>query len=167
MSRGHRRRHCEERSDSGNLMPLRKNMRSPRFARDDNWFKEKVVRSARPKGKRCRHRMISYPLEVVWKRCRQILWIIQGTWVIHESRLLYIRGTAHDAVVLPPRLGCNEVDAVRSARPKGKRCRHRMISYPLEVVWKRCRQILWIIQVRRRDPSLGEQPQGQYEVSYG
>jgi len=24
----------------------------------------------------------------------------------------------------PPRLRCNKVDAVRSARPKGKRCRH-------------------------------------------
>ena len=31
-------------------------MRSPRFARDDNFFKEKVVRSARRKGKRCRHK---------------------------------------------------------------------------------------------------------------
>ncbi|MEA2005598.1 MAG: hypothetical protein U9O50_04990 [Acidobacteriota bacterium] len=31
-------------------------MRSPRFARDDNLIKVKVVRSARPKGKECRHR---------------------------------------------------------------------------------------------------------------
>ena len=51
------RRRCEERNDSGNLMPLRMNMRSPRFARDDNLSKEKVVRFARPKGKRCRNRV--------------------------------------------------------------------------------------------------------------
>jgi len=31
------RRRCEERSDSGNPMLLRMNMRSPRFARDDNF----------------------------------------------------------------------------------------------------------------------------------
>ncbi|MBE0460346.1 MAG: hypothetical protein IBX60_01745 [Candidatus Aminicenantes bacterium] len=31
-------------------------MRSSRFARDDNLIKVKVVRSARPKGKECRHR---------------------------------------------------------------------------------------------------------------
>ncbi|MEA2006511.1 MAG: hypothetical protein U9O50_09690 [Acidobacteriota bacterium] len=31
-------------------------MRSPRFARDDNLIIAQVVRSARPKGKECRHR---------------------------------------------------------------------------------------------------------------
>ncbi|MEA2005925.1 MAG: hypothetical protein U9O50_06675 [Acidobacteriota bacterium] len=31
-------------------------MRSPRFARDDNLIIAEVVRSARPKGKECRHR---------------------------------------------------------------------------------------------------------------
>jgi len=30
-------------------------------ARDDNLSKEKVVRFARPKGKRCRHMMINFP----------------------------------------------------------------------------------------------------------
>jgi len=30
-------------------------MRSPRSARDDNFSKQEVVRSARPEGKRCRH----------------------------------------------------------------------------------------------------------------
>jgi len=40
----------------------RYNMRSPRFARDDNFFKKKnVVRFARPKGKRCRHRVNILP----------------------------------------------------------------------------------------------------------
>jgi len=30
----------------------------------------------------------------------------------------------------PPLLRCNKVDGVRSARPKGKRCRHRMNILP-------------------------------------
>ena len=33
----------------------------------------------------------------------------------------------------PPRLRCNEVDAVRSARPKGERCRHKIICYTSNV----------------------------------
>ena len=35
-SRGRRRHRCEERSECGNPMLLRMDMRSPRFARDDN-----------------------------------------------------------------------------------------------------------------------------------
>ncbi len=34
----------------------------------------------------------------------------------------------------PPLLRCNKVDGVRSARPKGERCRHRMITHPLELL---------------------------------
>jgi hypothetical protein len=30
---------------------------------------------------------------------------------------------AHEAVVEPPRMGYNEADVVRLARPKGKKCR--------------------------------------------
>jgi len=46
MSQGCCRHRCEERSDSGNPMPLRKDIRSPRFARDDTLITLKVVRSA-------------------------------------------------------------------------------------------------------------------------
>jgi len=41
----------------GNPMPLGSHMRSPRFARDDNFIVAKVVRSARPKGKKCRYKI--------------------------------------------------------------------------------------------------------------
>ncbi len=42
-----------------------------------------------------------------------------------------VEEVAHEAVVVyceptQPNPGCNETDAVRSARPKGKECRHRM-----------------------------------------
>jgi len=47
-----------------------------------------------------------------------------GTWVIHESRLLQMRGAGPWSCGFPPRLVRNKADAVRSARPKGKRCRH-------------------------------------------
>jgi len=42
-------------------------------ARDDNFFKEKVVRFARPKGKRCQHKIISYPSEIFYTRCRHFM----------------------------------------------------------------------------------------------
>ena len=51
-SRGCCRRRCEERNDSGNLMPLRMNMRSPRFARDDNFHKEKCRQICTPEGEK-------------------------------------------------------------------------------------------------------------------
>jgi len=41
----------------GNLMRLASHMRSPRFARDDNFIVAKDVRSARPTGKKCRKKM--------------------------------------------------------------------------------------------------------------
>ena len=34
-----------------------------------------------------------------------------------------MQGAGHEAVVIPPRMGRNEASAVRSARPKGKKCR--------------------------------------------
>ncbi len=37
----------------------------------------------------------------------------------------------------PPLLRCNEVDAVRPARPKGKKCRHMMINLPKKVILKK------------------------------
>ena len=42
-------------------------------ARDDNFNLTKVVRFARPKGKRWRHKIISYPSEIFCIMCRQIL----------------------------------------------------------------------------------------------
>ena len=34
-----------------------------------------------------------------------------------------MQGADHEAVVSPPRMGRNEASVVRSARPKGKKCR--------------------------------------------
>jgi len=63
-----------------------------------------------------------------------------------HSRVEVAGDTRHSARCCgrPLLLRCNEVDGVRSARPKGKRCRHKTICYPSKVSWKRCRQILWI-----------------------
>jgi len=49
------------------------------------------------------------------------------TWIIHESRLLQMRGTGYAAVVVLRKCHVtkHEAGAVRSARPKGKECRHR------------------------------------------
>jgi hypothetical protein len=47
-------RRYEERSEAAIPCLWRNIMRSPRFARDDNLIKIKVVRFARPKGKKCR-----------------------------------------------------------------------------------------------------------------
>jgi len=48
------------------------------------------------------------------------------------SRVEVASGTRHSARCCgrPPLLRCNEVDGVRSARPKGKRCRHMMNIFP-------------------------------------
>ena len=48
------------------------------------------------------------------------------------SRVEVASGTRHSARCCgrPPLLRSNEVDEVRSARPKGERCRHMMISFP-------------------------------------
>ncbi len=44
-------------------------------------------------------------------------------WIIHELRLLQRRGMEGEAVVYYRETRHNEADAVRSARPKGKKCR--------------------------------------------
>ncbi len=44
-------------------------------------------------------------------------------WIIHESRLLELRGVNHEAVVVPPQMVRNKADAVRSARSKSKKWR--------------------------------------------
>ncbi len=48
------------------------------------------------------------------------------------SRVEVASGTRHSARCCgrPPLLRCNEVDGVRSARPKEKRCRHRLNILP-------------------------------------
>ena len=60
------------------------------------------------------------------------------------SRVEVALDTRHSARCCgrPPLLRCNEVDGVRSARPKGKRCRHMMISLPSEIFCEWCRHIL-------------------------
>ena len=45
------------------------------------------------------------------------------TLIIHGSRLVQIRGTVGEDVVFHLESHCNEEDVLRSARPKGKRCR--------------------------------------------
>ncbi len=44
-------------------------------------------------------------------------------WIIHELRLVHIRGLAGEDVVFHLESRCNEEDALRSARLKGKKCR--------------------------------------------
>jgi len=46
-------------------------------------------------------------------------------WIIHESRLRQRRGRGQRSCSDLPRVGYNEGFVVRSARPKGKECRHK------------------------------------------
>jgi len=46
-----------------------------------------------------------------------------GAWIIHEWRLRQMEGMEGEAVVYHRETRHNASDAVRSARPKGKRCR--------------------------------------------
>jgi len=80
---------------------------------------------------------------------RDLLFKVSAYFMNNSGNLCYSRvevavDTRHSARCCgrPPLLRCNEVDAVRSARPEGKRCRHVMISYPLEIFCLRCRRIL-------------------------
>ena len=45
------------------------------------------------------------------------------TWIIHESRLVHIRGTAGEDVIFHLESRCNKEVAPRSACLKGKKCR--------------------------------------------
>lgn len=47
------------------------------------------------------------------------------SWIIHEMRLVYIRGLAGDDVVFYLESRRNEEDALRSARMKGKKCQKK------------------------------------------
>ena len=47
----------------------------------------------------------------------------QLAWIIHELRLVQIRGLAGEDVVFHLESRCNEEDALRSTRLKGKKCR--------------------------------------------
>ncbi len=45
------------------------------------------------------------------------------TWIINEPSLLQMRGGGPCRCTSVPQMDRNEADAVRSARPKGKKCR--------------------------------------------
>ena len=49
--------------------------------------------------------------------------IIYLLWIIHELRLVQMRGTTDEDVVFHLEFLCNKEDAPRSARLKGKKCR--------------------------------------------
>jgi len=46
-----------------------------------------------------------------------------GSWIIHELRLLQRQGRDPRSCSELPQVGYNEADAVRSARPEGKKYR--------------------------------------------
>jgi len=56
----------------------------------------------------------------------------KGIINLDYSRVEVAVDTRHSARCCgrPPRLRCNKVDAVRSACPKGKRCRHKLNILP-------------------------------------
>jgi len=60
---------------------------------------------------------------------------MNNSWALDYSRVEVAADTRHSARCCgrPPLLRCNEVDAVRSARPKGKRCRHK-VNFSLNTV---------------------------------
>ena len=64
---------------------------------------------------------------------RQILnFSLSLIYILDYSRVEVASDTRHSARCCgrPPLLRCNEVDEVRSARPKGKRCRYKLNILP-------------------------------------